>query len=89
MRLNLFGRHDRVDGKKGYEIVTPTTMGFKEADGTDVRLMRVREYDSNGNAEKTYMRDPMGVPFGDLPDVKDDPSFIEKLIGLINPQARK
>jgi len=68
----------RPDGKPGFRIVTPTRMGFVEKDGSDVRMERIRLYGPDGTLEKTYLIDPMGTPFQDLPDVKDDHEYRSK-----------
>ena len=67
-----FQRRDRTDGISGYEEVIFTKMGFVEKDRSDVRMNRIRAYDVNDRLEKTYLEDPMGVPFKDMPDVLDE-----------------
>jgi len=75
---SIFGKKDRVDGKPGFVMVTPTTMGYLEEDGSDIRVERVRVFNEKGELEKVYLRDTMGVHFADLPDVADDPGYLEK-----------
>jgi len=74
-----FGRKGRFDGRPGYCEVTPTEMAFFEADGSDVRMRRVRVYNPDGILVRIYLTDMMGAPFADLPDVEDDPGFLSSL----------
>ena len=74
-----FGKLPRLDNKPGYRIVTPTKMKYMEADGSDIRVRRVRVYRQDGEPEETYLIDEMGVHFKDLPDVADDPEYLISL----------
>ena len=73
---SIFGKHERRDGKPGYMVVTPTTMRYVEADGSDVRVERVRVYNQHWDLERVYLRDTLGVRFVDLPDVADDLGYL-------------
>ncbi|MCH7952029.1 hypothetical protein IH980_04815 [Patescibacteria group bacterium] len=75
----IFGRHERRDGRPGFREVMPTTMGYVEEDGSDIRLMRIRVYDAAGNLEHTYLQDSIGVRFVDMPDLEDDLLYLERL----------
>jgi hypothetical protein len=46
--INIYGKRNRRDRKPGWEIVTPTTQGFLEGDGSDARLNRVRIFSPDG-----------------------------------------
>jgi hypothetical protein len=60
--------------------ITPTRQRFYEADGTDVRLDRVRIYDPLGRLVHSFLQDKMGQRFMDnLPGTEDDPSYLERL----------
>lgn len=74
-----FGIKPRIDGKPGWKEITPTTQRYVEADKSDVRLRRVRLFDPDGHLEHTYLVDEMGVRFEDIPDLKDDPPFLDSL----------
>lgn len=64
-----YGKIQLPDGV-GYKEITPTTQGFVEGDGTDVRVDRVREYDEWGNLICSYLVDKMGCRFEDnLPGI--------------------
>lgn len=59
---------------------TPTVQSFKEADGTDVRLDRVRVFNPNGNFVKSYLQDKMGAIFKDnLSNTEDDLIYLNSL----------
>ena len=75
---SIFGIHDRRDGPGGHIEVTPTTMGYVEEDGSDIRVERVRVFNEQGELEKVYLRDKMGVRFANLSDVADDLDYLEK-----------
>ena len=75
----LFGKHKRQDGKPGFSVIVPTAMRYAETDGSDVRVRRVRVYDANGTHTHSYLLDSLGVPFADLTDVPDDPSYLTRL----------
>ncbi|MCH7730707.1 hypothetical protein IID21_04315 [Patescibacteria group bacterium] len=49
-----------------------------EEDGSDIRVERVRVFNEQGELEKVYLRDKMGVRFADLSDVADDLDYLEK-----------
>jgi hypothetical protein len=72
MKEKAFAKIERFDQKPGYVVVTPTTMRYFEADGSDLRVKRIRLIDPSGKVEKTFLQDEMGVLFADLPDVRDD-----------------
>ncbi len=73
-----YGKRPLPNG--GWLEIVPTTQKFFEADGTDVRLDRVREYGTDGNLRGTWLQDKMGVKFCDnLPGVEDDPGYLESL----------
>jgi len=74
-----FGIKPRTDGKLGWRKITPTTQRYVEADSSDVRLRRVRLFGSNGKLEHTYLMDEMGARFKDMPDLQDDPLFLDGL----------
>lgn len=74
-----FGKHPRIDGAEGHRIITPTTMSFVEGDGTDVRMSRVRVYDSEGKLVSTYLRSPLGQRYEDMPEYPDDQEYLDKL----------
>lgn len=76
---NTFGRRARLDGRKGWEEVVPTTEGFKEPDGSDVRIKRVREYGPDGELVRIYLEDPMCQMFVDDTRIKDDPEYLRSL----------
>ncbi len=64
----------------GWIEITPTNQRFVEADGTDVRLDRVRVYNPDEKVVQSYLQDRMGVRFCDnLPGVEDDLSYLESL----------
>ncbi len=75
----MFGTKLRYDGKPGFIELVPTTMGFAEEDGTDVRMRRMYVYNSNEKLEIIYLVDPMGVWWANLPDVPDDEAFLANL----------
>lgn len=58
-------RRSRLDGRPGFEEVVETSGKYVEADGSDVRVKRVRVKDFNGFTEHTYLEDEMGVRFVD------------------------
>ncbi|MCH7549680.1 MAG: hypothetical protein IH969_09145 [Candidatus Krumholzibacteriota bacterium] len=53
-------------------------MGYVEEDGSDIRVERVRVFNEQGELEKVYLRDKMGVRFADLSDVADDQTTLEE-----------
>jgi len=73
-----FGKHPRLDGKPGHRIVTPITMGYLEEDGSDIRVRRVRVFDTKGNLKKTFLMDEMGVHFADLSNYPDDNQYLKR-----------
>ncbi len=79
MDPSMFGSRLRYDGKPGFIELVPTGMGFAEADRTDVRMRRLRIFNEQGDLEGTFLVDPMGVWWADLPDVCDDVEFLEHL----------
>jgi len=73
-----YGKRSLPNG--GWIEITPTTQRFVEADGTDVRLDRVRVYSPDEKVVQSYLQDRMGVRFCDnLPGVEDDFSYLESL----------
>ncbi len=75
-----YGRRPRLDRRPGWMEVTPTRQGFVEADGTDVRLDRIRIFDELGNLIKSFLLDKMGAPFADnLPNTEDDVAYVATL----------
>lgn len=79
MDPSMFGTQPRYDGKPGYIELVPTQMRFVEIDGTDVRMRRLRIFDEFGELVHTFLVDPMGVWWADLPDVHDDIDFLQNL----------
>jgi len=58
-------RRSRTDDQPGFEEVVETSGKYVEADGSDVRVKRVRVKDFSGSTENTYLEDEMGVRFVD------------------------
>lgn len=54
-----------MTGGEGHQLVTPTKQRFVEADGTDVRLDRIRVFDRFGKPVRSYLQDKMGRRFTD------------------------
>jgi hypothetical protein len=78
--LSIYGRRNRLDGMPGREVVIPTTQSFLEGDGSDVRLNRVRVFDSDGIEVHSYLVDPIGQRFVDnLPKTEDDLEYLKNL----------
>ena len=79
VNLSEFGKLPRSDGKPGHRLVTPTKRSFVEADGSDIRMKRVRIFDEAGNFVKSKLVDPMGRSFADnLDETEDDPNYLKK-----------
>lgn len=77
---NAYGKKPLPGGRAGYMEVTPTVQRFFEADGTDVRLDRVRLYNAAGVLLRSYLIDKMGAPFMDnLPNTEDDLAYLDSL----------
>lgn len=77
---NAYGKKPLPGERAGYMEITPTVQRFVEADGSDVRLDRVRVYNEQGVLVRSYLRDKMGAPFMDnLPDTEDDPAYLNSL----------
>ncbi len=74
-----YGERLLVNGS-GYMEITPTIQAFVEADGTDVRLDRVRIYTNDGTFVRAYLQDKMGRRFVDnLPNTEDYLLYLETL----------
>lgn len=72
-----YGR--KPSGEGCIEIV-PTKQRFFEADGSDVRLDRVRVYDKQGNFLRSYLQDKMGSKFTDNQSgAEDDLEYVKTL----------
>lgn len=77
---NIYGRKPERGGDGGYLEVTPTIRRFVEADGSDVRLNRVRRFNAAGIFQGSYLLDPMGRRFVDnLENTEDDPAYVATL----------
>lgn len=75
-----YGRKRRPDGKPGWTFITPTREPYYEADGSDVRLDRMRVYNPRGKFEASFLLDKMGVLFIDnLPGTEDDFVYLRGL----------
>ncbi len=75
-----YGKKPRSDGKPGHILITPTSLAYHEADGSDVRLDRGRIYDAKGNIEQSFLQDKMGVRFADtLSNTEDDLEYLKTL----------
>ena len=75
-----YGRKPRTDGQRGFIKITPTRQQFTEADGTDVRLDRVRVFDGLGKLVTSFLRDKMGRRFTDnLSGTEDDLTYLRTL----------
>ena len=82
-----YGRRPLPDG--GWIEITPTNQRFFEADGTDVRIDRVRLFGPDGKLICSYLQDKMGRLFADnLPGTEDDLAYLERLPSR-NPSVNK
>lgn len=72
-----YGRKPSIEG---YIEIVPTRQKFFEADGSDVRLDRVKVYDKTGTFLRSYLQDKMGSKFIDnQPGTEDDLEYLKTL----------
>lgn len=86
--VTLFERKPRIDRKPGFQEMVPTKMKYVEADGTDIRVHRVRIYREDGTLEHVCLQDGMGMWFKDLSDIDDDMDYLENLRSRSGKEAK-
>ncbi len=87
--IESYGKQQRRDGKSGWLEVIPTRFAYEEKDGSDVRLDRVYVFNGNGEEERRYLRDKMGMIFTDNDlNLENDPDYLMKLPSRFPHQLR-